>query len=338
MLYFKNPFLLLPGLLFLLLAGLARYRFSRNKTFFLFFSLGNSGEKNFQYRSLGFSLLLFLKRAGYAGGISALLLAAAHPFKQERRTRYLSPGENTMFVLDISPSMAAVDASGENRLRKALKMIRSFVKELRENDQTGLISFGSEAALQVPLTNNHRLFLKQLSRLHISELGEGTVVNTGLAMGALHLSETLAPEESKKIILLTDGNDLKRDSNTAFIRKTLREQGIKVYTVGIGRDGRVPFRYKDIRTHQVISGFYRGTMNTLFLKELAASTGGLFFKTATVRSMTEILNYIHTLKPRGDILEEETHPVSLRFYFILWGLIALAFSRMIEEFIFKEIL
>ena len=96
-------------------------------------------------------------------GFAAVIVASAGPARVERRLLYLSRGNEVIFALDISPSMAASDFE-PTRLEAAKSIIALFLSE-RRNESVGLVAFGGEAALVCPPTLDYEALRRRLADL-----------------------------------------------------------------------------------------------------------------------------------------------------------------------------
>jgi Ca-activated chloride channel family protein len=72
--------------------------------------------------------------------------------------------------------------------------------------------------------------------------------------------------------------------------------GIRIYTIGIGSTGRVELEYTDPNTGQVIPGIYEGTFDEQLLRDIAARTGGRFFRASSSSSLENIFKSIETIE------------------------------------------
>ena len=85
-------------------------------------------------------------------------------------------GIEVMFVLDVSRSMLAEDAS-PNRLRRAKQQIKDMVDEMA-GDRVGLVTFAGETCQSVPLTSHYEDFKQTLD-----SVGPHTVRSGGSRLG-----------------------------------------------------------------------------------------------------------------------------------------------------------
>ncbi len=133
-----------------------------------------------------------------------MLFALTEPVIFKTEPVYSGSGNSIMFLIDISPSMAAKDIDGKTRLESAKKIIQKFVAKY-PGDSFGISALASSAALIIPPTIDKQVFLSRLDSLSIGELGDGTALGMGIAVSALY--STKEKDRSSHIILLTDGEN-----------------------------------------------------------------------------------------------------------------------------------
>jgi Ca-activated chloride channel family protein len=126
-----------------------------------------------------------------------------------------------MLAIDVSASMAATDVSPD-RLQAAITAAASFVNDLPDAIDVGLVAFDKTARAVVPATNDHAAVVSAIEQL---QLGPGTAAGEGIvaALDAItaaqaavgitpvavvdpNATEDAAPTEvAATIVLLSDG-------------------------------------------------------------------------------------------------------------------------------------
>jgi Ca-activated chloride channel family protein len=268
-------------------------------------------------------------------GSAMLLVALAGPVMVERERIYLTRGIDIMILLDVSPSMAAQDTPGLTRFDSAVSTIQGFVQR-RTNDPLGLIVYSSQAALRVPPTLDYDFFLESLSQVQIGDMGDATALGTALALGAMHLSQSTAP--IKVLILLTDGEQNAGEILPQTAVQLLVNQGIRLYTVGIGTTGPVPIEFTDPISGELFRGTYEGRVDHQLLTQLATQTGGSHFQAASPGALNAVFQGIDGLertetRVRIQVNREPIHRTIILFGF---GLILLEFFG--KKLLLKEVL
>jgi Ca-activated chloride channel family protein len=138
-------------------------------------------------------------------------------------------GVDVIVALDTSRSMLAEDVK-PNRLERAKLAVQDLVKQLK-GDRIGLVPFAGSAFVQCPLTLDYEAFTESLRAVNVGIIPKG---GTALAEAITTSIDALEDHQSKHeaIILITDGEDHEGKIDDAT--KQAADQGIKIYTVGIG--------------------------------------------------------------------------------------------------------
>lgn len=148
-------------------------------------------------------------------------------------------------------------------------------------------------------------------------LQDNTAIGDGLATSINRIKDGKA--KSKSIILLTDGSN-----NTGVVApKTAAEiakkYGIKVYTIGIGRNGMAPFpaenefgRIEYVNMPVVI--------DEETLKSIATTTGGKYFRATDNNVLASIFKEIDTLEKSQIDVRNYSHTED---NYLPWAILAL---------------
>lgn len=131
-----------------------------------------------------------------------LVLAVARPELQQPEVEWQESTRQLMLVVDVSGSMREM-MDGRTRLDHVKQVVEDFVQQRRQ-DRLGLIVFGGQAHLYVPLTQDHQLLLHQLQGMQPNMAGPGTAIGDALGVSINALREL---EGEPAILLLTDGEN-----------------------------------------------------------------------------------------------------------------------------------
>ncbi len=268
-------------------------------------------------------------------GIGALIVALAGPGLMKKERVFLNRGIDIMLVLDESPSMAARDFQPENRFESAKEVIRRFVRG-RENDAIGIVSFSKEAALRMPPTIDHSAVLERLDMLRMMDLGNGTAIGMGLAVAALHLRDSTA--DTKVIVLITDGENNAGEITPTAAAGITAELGIRIYAIGIGSEGEVPFELANPETGKVYRGTYRGDFDEELLQEISLSTGGRYYRAAGPGALETVFRTIDSLEVTERRVKVNTQTEPLYRAFISAGILAVLAYFLIRKAVMAEVL
>ena len=183
-------------------------------------------------------------------------------------------GIDIMLAVDVSTSMLAQDFK-PNRV-EALKVIAEQFIEKRHNDNIGLTIFAGEAYTQCPLTTDHAVLMNLYNTVDCQMaarnlIDDGTAIGDGIMNSILRLRESQA--KSKVIILLTDGVNNSGNISPLTAAEIAKEYKIRIYTIGIGKNGMAPYPMPSGGTVMVPVEIDETTMN-----KISNETGGRYFR------------------------------------------------------------
>jgi len=228
--------------------------------------------------------------------IVLFIIALAGPRQVLEKTQITSEGIDIVLSIDASGSMAAEDFTINGKRLNRLAVVKDVIKEFIQNrkaDRIGMVAFGALAYTVCPLTTDYDWLMANLERVILGLIEDGTAVGSGIASSVSRLKDSQA--KSRVIILLTDGvnNAGKMDPITAA--KTAQALGIKIYTIGAGSKGYVPFPMRDLWGRTVYQKV-RIDLDEETLKEIARLTNGSYFRAADTESLREIYKQIDTME------------------------------------------
>ncbi len=222
-----------------------------------------------------------------AGCVGLLLLAVAmaRPQKFEERKEVRQEGYDIVLAIDLSGSMLAEDTQVEgrriNRLQALKPIIEAFMNR-RETDRIGVVTFGGQAYTLAPLSFDHRWLRGQIERLQVGLVEDGTAVGDALSLAVSRLGQPGRMEDGRRkggfVILLTDGANNAGTMDPLQAAQIAESRGIPVYTIGAGREGRVPMPVFDEEGRKL---GYRDVVSDLdeaTLARIASQTGGRYFR------------------------------------------------------------
>ncbi len=170
--------------------------------------------------------------------LTSIILGIARPQFGSKLKTEKRKGIELMIALDVSNSMMSEDIQ-PNRLERAKRAISQLVDKLN-SDKIGLIVFAGDAFIQLPITADYvsaKLFLNSISPEIVPT--QGTAIGAAIDLGIKSFSPQF--EGSKAMIIITDGENHEDDAIGAA--KSAAEQGIVVYTIGMGlpQGGPIPY-------------------------------------------------------------------------------------------------
>lgn len=263
--------------------------------------------------------------------LALLIMALARPQSGNAREVILGEGVDIAIVLDISGSMAALDFE-PNRLGAAKQVIRDFIRE-RQYDRIGLVIFATEAFSQVPPTLDYNVLERVLDKTQVSwdiGLDSGTAIGLGLANGANMLRESEA--DSRVIVLLTDGANNSGQIDPMTAAEIAKALDIRVYTIGAARPGPAALPFPDGRIEYRDSEIDEDT-----LRQIADTTGGLYFRAEDTAGLQEIYDTINELERSRVEVRTFTRYRELAMWFILPAAFLLVSEMLLRRTLFRTI-
>jgi Ca-activated chloride channel homolog len=273
-------------------------------------------------------IIKFLLALEYIG-IFLLFIAASGPVIKISETVWLNRGADILFVLDVSPSMAAIDMDGLNRFNAARKLLKDFA-DRRPSDGIGLVAVGDDAALLIPPTTDRDLLAARLENLRIGEMGNGTALGMGIAIAAYHLEKSKAPRRA--VVLISDGENNAGAIHPETAAAMLKEINASLWVIGVGSGGEVPIDYVDPYTRMRRSGLIDSRYDREALSRIAAAAGGAWIHAPSADSFAAAFARVDD----QELLVRRSSTVMRKrpFHqpFILAALVLIAASRFIRRF------
>lgn len=189
-----------------------------------------------------------------------------------------------VLAVDISGSMDArdmVDATGEKKQR--LQMVKDVVGafiEARDGDRIALIVFGTRAFVQTPFTEDLASVRELLEATQVGMAGPDTAIGDaiGLSIRTFETSEV----EQRLLVLLSDGADTSSRMSPVNAAEIAAQQGVSIYTVGVGDPKGSGDDKVDLQT----------------LEDIARRANGAFYYATDGEGLAKIYQEIERLNPR----------------------------------------
>jgi Ca-activated chloride channel family protein len=258
--------------------------------------------------------------------------AAAGPQWIGDPIRLPTSGRDLLLAVDLSGSMETADMVLNGRQVNRITVIKAVVGDFvqrRQSDRLGLILFGTQAYLQAPLTFDRNTVNTLLQEARLGFAGEKTAIGDAIGLATKRLLER--PEDSRVVILLTDGANTAGAIDPLQAAKLASQAGVKIYTIGLGAD------------ELVVPGIFGNSfgarrvnpsidLDEQTLQAIADQTGGRYFRARDVQELANIYGELDLLEP-AEQEAESFHPTEALFYwplglaFLLSGLIAITQLR-----------
>lgn len=236
-------------------------------------------------------------------GCACLIVALARPQFGTSTNRIRASGIDIMLLLDVSLSMLSEDFSIGSRRASRLEVVKEVTEKFirgRPDDRIGLIAFSGRAYLISPLTLDHTWLIDNLAHLNIRRRGDQTMIGSSLVEDGTAIGSALATAanrlrdkhaKSRIIVLLTDGDNNAGKIPPLTAAEAAAAIGIKIYTIGAGTNGLVPFPHSDGFGNTYYSEEYMPFKEDT-CREIARIGSGVFFRASDTKTMQEIFNQI----------------------------------------------
>ncbi len=267
---------------------------------------------------------------------AALVMALARPQTMNNWKQTDIEGIDIMLCVDISSSMLAEDIK-PNRVKAAREVAIEFVSG-RPNDNIGLTLFAGEAFTQCPLTADHSVLINMLQNLQCDMtqhgmIEDGTAIGMGLASAISRLKDSHA--KSKVIILLTDGVNNRGDMSPLTAADIAKTFGIRVYTVGAGKNGLAPYPMPVAGGVQYVQVPVEIDEKTL--RGIANATDGKFFRAESAKSLQKIYEEIDQMEKTKLSTKKFSKRYEAFMPFVLVALVSLLLELLLRITILKRI-
>lgn len=314
--------------LLLLIPYAAWYVFRRNRNYA---SLAVSSTS--PYSTLGRPLRAYLLHGMFivrCAAIACLIIILARPQVQDKWSTSNTEGTDIVIALDISSSMLARDFKPD-RFEAAKDVAAQFVAG-RESDNIGVVIFAGESFTAVPMTTDRSLLVNYIHDIKMGMLQDNTAIGDGLATAINRIKDGKA--KSKSIILLTDGSNNTGNVAPITAAEIAKKLGIKVYTIGIGRNGMAPFpsenafgRIEYVNMPVVI--------DEATLKTIASTTGGKYFRATGNNVLAEVFKEIDGLEKSVLDVKNYSHTEDDYMFWAFLALALLAFELIMRNTVLR---
>lgn len=328
---FKNPyfFILLLALIPYILWYMLRFKKSIP-------SLTVPGTAKYRYARRTFRVYMmhvpFLLRLVL---FTLIVVILARPQAKHSWTDEDVEGIDIMLAVDVSTSMLAQDFK-PNRV-KALKEIAEVFIEKRPNDNIGLTFFAGEAFTQCPLTTDHSVLINLYSGADDEMaakgvIDDGTALGDGIMNSLLRLRDSKA--KSKVIILLTDGVNNAGNISPLTAAEIAKKQHVRIYTIGIGRDGLAPYP---------LQAPYSGTVmvpveiDEKTMTKISSETGGQYFRATQNAELAQIYDEIDQMEKTKLKVQQYSRRSEMYFPFAVAAFLVFLLELIIRLFVLKRL-
>ena len=243
--------------------------------------------------------------------LAVIAVCIARPIRANEQTKVYVEGIAVELVVDRSSSMLSLDFQKDGRRVDRVVALKDVASRFvlgggglpgRPGDLIGLVSFARFPDSICPLTLDHDYLVQVLEGIQVATRGEdGTAIGDAVALAAERLRDAieragdLPKPKSKTIILLTDGENNAGEVNPLTAAEICKTYGITLYTIGMGTNGEAPYPMQTpLGGTQLVP--IPVHIDEKLLREMAAKTGGQYFRATDSRSLEAIYETIDRLE------------------------------------------
>jgi len=277
------------------------------------------------------SILRFVPDLLFAFMIAMLIVVLARPQTSNEKVEQWTEGIDIMLVIDISRSMQIMDFK-PNRLEAAKKVAKEFIAG-RFQDRIGIVIFSGDAYSLAPLTTDYKLLNTYVDDISFEKIeASGTAIGSALAVATNRMRES--DSKSKVLILLSDGDNTAGNIDPITAAEISSAYDIKLYTIGIGKEGRVP-------TGKDLFGRVQTSNNTLdetTLRKIAEIGNGNFYRASDNKALEDVFKLIDQYE-KAEIKESRFKDTTDYYQIYLkWGILMLLIWLALKSTFMSNIL
>ena len=196
------------------------------------------------------------------------------------------PARDFMIAIDTSGSMRAQDFILDGQPADRLAVVKKTVDALlaaRRGDRAGLIVFGDAAVTVSPVSHDLELVRSLLRDISHGVGGEKTALGDAVALAVKRLR--IRPPAARILLLFTDGTNTAGDIDPERALALARQYQVRIYAIGVGRAGRVPFPGGP-KGDMVLAEL---PMDETLLQRLATASGGHYYRAEASETLPAII-------------------------------------------------
>lgn len=259
-----------------------------------------------------------------------IIAAIARPQTMYEEQNAEGEGVDIVLCIDVSGSMTAQDLT-PNRLEAAKNVAIDFVNK-RLTDRIAIVIFSGESFTQCPLTTDHAVLISAIENIRNGLLEDGTAIGSGLGTSVDRLRTSKS--KSKVVILLTDGENNGGLIDPQTAKEIAKAFQVKVYTIGVGTDGFAP---QPVNTPMgVVMQNGKVSIDEKLLKQIAAETGGKYFRAKNNEGLTGIYDEINSLEKSKVEISTRTRYTEKFFPFVIAALGLLFLEMLLKFTVFRK--
>ena len=267
----------------------------------------------------------------------AVILALSRPVSPVSEAVVETEGIDIVLAIDSSTSMLAEDFTQAGRRLSRIDVVKDVVREFvkaRKNDRIAIVTFAGRPYTICPLTLDYGWLLDNMERIKSGMVEDGTAIGSGLAASLNRLKNSKA--KSKVVILLTDGRNNTGKIAPLTAAEAARALKIKVYAIGAGSKGPVPYPVRDPWGNKVYQRI-EVDLDEESLTRIAEITNGRYFRATDTESLRRIYAEINEMEKT--VIEDKGYQEYNELFplFLIPGLLLLAAEIILSNTVLRQL-
>lgn len=259
-----------------------------------------------------------------------IVVAIARPRSSEVIEKVDAEGIDIVLAMDVSTSMLARDFTPD-RISASKDIAIEFIAQ-RPTDRMGIVVFAGESYTQCPLTTDRAALINMMKEVETGLIDDGTAIGNGLATAIARMKDSDA--KSRVVILLTDGVNNSGEISPQMAVEIAKTYGIRVYTIGVGREGMAPYPVMtpwgvEVKNLEV-------EIDEALLKDIADATGGRYFRANDNTKLAEIYGEINQMEKARTTVDSFPIYNELFGKYAFWALVAILLELILNWFVIRR--
>jgi Ca-activated chloride channel family protein len=268
--------------------------------------------------------------------LAVFIIALAQPRLVRGESHVKASGIDIVVALDLSGSMRSEDfGEGLSRIKLAKEVLGKFIDN-RPNDRIGLVAFAKDTYIASPPTLDHDYLQHQLDRLQIGVIDERATAIGSALMTALNRIKDLK-DKSKIVILMTDGENNSGKVSPLTAADAAHALGVKVYTIGIGRQGTAPYPVGRDQYGRTTYQDMAVDIDEETLTKIAQETNGKYYRADTADTLRRIYAEIDRLETTEVEVKKYQHYDELFGQVVIAGLAVLLLEMILAQTVWRKL-
>ena len=261
-----------------------------------------------------------------------LSLALVNPKIGTKLETVRSEGVDIVFAVDVSKSMLAEDIA-PNRIEKSKQLVTQIINNLA-SDRIGIIAYAGKAFPQLPITTDYaasKMFLQNMNTDMMTS--QGTAIREAIELAKTYYDDD--EQTNRVLVIISDGED--HEGDAAEIAEEANEQGIRIFTIGVGnqKGGPIPIKRngvvlnykKDKNGETVITKLNEDT-----LKEIAKEANGVYINGSNTNDVVDTIKELLDKMDKKEFESKQIADFKDQFqWFLAFGIFFLLIDILLLE-------